>query len=137
MRELCLHHHRYIRLCYHLIRRYDTCRRQERLTTNEYILIHVICSSGMMGYFVIGFLTAFSSPVPVHMFLVSRILSLLETFLQTYLFAKTKTLHNIGKHFSLHLFYRNSQDVKESNILVFVFVQLILPYHRSRHRLGR
>ena len=75
---------------FHLIRRYDNCWRQERLTTNEYILIHVICSSGMMGYFVIGFLTAFSSPVPVHMFFVSRILSLLETFLQTYLLLKLK-----------------------------------------------
>ena len=75
---------------FHLIRRYDNCWRQERLTTNEYILIHVICSSGMMGHFVIGFLTTFSSPVPVHMFFVSRILSLLETFLQTYLLLKIK-----------------------------------------------
>ena len=50
---------------------------------------------------------------------------------------KTQTLHNRGKIFSLHLFYRNSHDDKESNILVLVFVQLILPYHRSRRRLGR
>ena len=73
---------------YHLIRRYDNCWRQERLTTNEYILI--ICSSGMMGYFVIGFLTAFSSPIPVYMFFVSRIIAMLETFLQTYFLLKLK-----------------------------------------------
>ena len=80
---------------YHLVRRFDNCWRPARLTTNEHILI--MSSSVMVAYFVFGVLTALYSPFPVYMFLISRIIALLETFLQTHFLLKLKRYKTEGK----------------------------------------
>ena len=80
---------------YHLVRRFDNCWRPARLTTNEHILI--MSSSAMVAYFVVGVLTALHSPFPVYMFLISRIIALLETFLQTLFLLKLKRYKTEGK----------------------------------------
>ena len=66
---------------YYLIRQLDNYWRPARLTTNEYILI--IGSSGMMAYYMFGFLAALTKRV--HMMFVlccTCIISLFETFLR-------------------------------------------------------
>ena len=80
---------------YHLVRQFDNCWRPARLTTNEHILI--MSSTAMVAYFVFGILTALSSPFPVYMFLISRILALFETFLQTHFLLKLKRYKTDGK----------------------------------------
>ena len=80
---------------YHLVSRFENSWRPARLNTNEYILI--LSSSGVMGYFMFGLLTALSSPIPVNMFLITRISSLLETFLQTYFLLKIKRCITEGR----------------------------------------
>ena len=72
---------------YHLVRQFGNYWRPARLTTNEYILI--IGSSGMMAYYMFGFLAALTEPVH-YMFLFCCIISLFETFLQTYFLIKLR-----------------------------------------------
>ena len=81
------------------------------------------------------FLTAFSSPIPVYMFFVNRILSLLKTFLQTYFLRKLERCTKEGKTSVFISFTGILMMIK--NLMVLVFVQLNLPYHRSRRRRGR
>ena len=80
---------------YQLIKQYDNCLIPARLTTNEYILI--MTSSGMAAYFMFGLLNALSSPVPKVAFFISRIVGLMETFLQTYFLLKLKRYVTRGK----------------------------------------
>jgi uncharacterized membrane protein (DUF485 family) len=76
---------------YHLKRNFRTFLRQSRLTTNEYILI--LSSCGLVAYFTLGVLTAFTYPDIMTIYVCSRVLSLLDVYLQTYFFIKVKRYH--------------------------------------------
>ena len=79
---------------YYLIRQFGNYWRPARLTTNEYILI--IGSSGMMAYYMFGFLAALTKRVHM-MFLLCCIISLFETFLQTYFLIKLRRYSTEGQ----------------------------------------
>ena len=64
------------------------------MTTNEYILI--IGSSGMMAYYMFGFLAALTKRVHM-MFVLCCIFSLFETFLQTYFLIKLRRYSTEGQ----------------------------------------
>ena len=65
--------------------------RQSRVTTNEYILI--LSSCGLVAYFTLGVLTAFTYTDTTMIYSCSRVLCILDVYLQTYFFIKVRRYH--------------------------------------------
>lgn len=80
---------------YILTKRYKSFWRSLKLTTNEHILI--LASSGMMAVFMLDLLMALASPNSVTMFASSRVVCMLEIYLQTYFLIKIKRYRTNGQ----------------------------------------
>lgn len=80
---------------YILTKGFNCCWRPSKLTTNEYVLI--LASSGMVAYYMFGFLTALASPGPVKMLVFTRTVGMFESYLQTHFLIKIKRYSTIGR----------------------------------------
>jgi hypothetical protein len=74
-----------------LKRNFGNFLQQHRLTTDDYILI--LSSCGMVAYFSLGVLTAFTFPNTMTIYFCCRVLCLLDVYLQTYFFIKVRRYH--------------------------------------------
>ncbi|XP_062609913.1 uncharacterized protein LOC134271719 [Saccostrea cucullata] len=83
---------------YHLKKYFCDSRRPEKLTANEYLLI--LSSSGTMAYYMFGTVTAFTLPgnfTHLKTFLCTRIILMLETFLQTHFLIQIRRFRPKGQ----------------------------------------
>lgn len=80
---------------YILTKRFNSFWRPLKLTTNEHILI--LASSGMMAVFMLNLLMALASPNSVNMFASSRVICMIEIYLQTYFLIKIKRYRTNGQ----------------------------------------
>ncbi|XP_061176979.1 uncharacterized protein LOC133185692 [Saccostrea echinata] len=81
---------------YHLKKYFSNSWRPAKLTTNEYILI--LSSSGAMAYYMFGTVTAFTGHFSyLQTFLCTRIILMLEIFLQTHFLIKIRRYHPKGQ----------------------------------------
>lgn len=81
---------------HHLNKYFSNSWRQTRLTANEYIL--VLTSSGKVAYYMLSVLAAIEYPTPMKMFICSRLISIVEIFLQTSFLIKVRRFHTNGKN---------------------------------------